>query len=283
MSGPAPHEAGKILKQLEQSARRRFGQHFLTDPSIVSRIVRGAGVKTGDRVLEIGPGLGVLTRALLEAGAEVTAIELDRDLAAWVREAYPTVRLIEGDAAKVALDEACPGSGWKVVANLPYNVGTTVLMRLLRDTGRFASVTVMLQLEVVQRLCAAPSTKAYGALTLEAGCRATPIFLFKVPPGAFHPPPKVTSAVLRLDSLPSPAVGDVTPAWFDKVVRAGFAQRRKTAANSLSALLGTDGARAAVAAAGIDPRARAESLDLAAFRQLALASFHQHAATSASS
>lgn len=266
-------ETRTLLKQLETRARKRFGQHFLVKPEIVQRIVRGARVREGDRVVEIGPGLGVLTRELLANGARVLAVELDRDLAAFIRETLPEVELIETDAARVDW-HATVEPGAKVVANLPYNVGTKVLMQMLRtgDAGVpvFQSVTVMLQKEVVDRLMAAPGTRKYGALTVEAQARASAVFVLSVEPDSFHPPPKVRSSVVRMDVRPEgPQTGGVEPAAFDRVVHAAFSQRRKTLVNSLSSLYGKDRARAAVAEAELDPGIRAERLSLAAFRALA--------------
>jgi len=262
-----------LLRELEQRARRRFGQHFLTDRSVVRRMVRGARLSPGDRVVEIGPGLGILTEQLLAAGADVTAVELDRDLAAYVERRFPELTLVQADAARVDWGEVCPGSGWKVVANLPYNVGTTLVMQLVRHPERFASVTVMLQLEVVQRMMASPGSKAYGALSLHLQSRVEPRFVLKLPPGAFHPPPKVHSAVVHLPLRATPAIGDADPKLFDKVVRAGFAHRRKTLRNSLAASWGREAADATLAAAGIDGGRRGEQLSLAEF--VALAEAHQ--------
>jgi 16S rRNA (adenine1518-N6/adenine1519-N6)-dimethyltransferase len=259
----------EVLARLEQRARRRFGQHFLTDVGVVERIVRGARVAPGERVVEIGPGLGILTAALVAAGAEVTAVELDRDLAEHVRSTFPMVRLIEGDAVKVDWAELGVGQPYKIVANLPYNVGTTLTMQLVRKPELFTSLTVMLQLEVIQRLCAEPGSKTYGALSVEVQVRARPTFLMMVPPERFHPRPKVDSAVVRLDLLPEPAVGGVSPAFFDAVVRAAFSQRRKTVLNSLGARFGRDAAREALAQAAISSELRAEQLDLDAFRRVA--------------
>jgi 16S rRNA (adenine1518-N6/adenine1519-N6)-dimethyltransferase len=257
-----------LLRELEASARKRFGQHFLTQTAVVERIVRGARLSPGDRVVEIGPGLGILTRELLRVGVDLTAIELDRDLAAYLRTALPDLRLIEGDAAKVDWAEVtAPGA--KIVANLPYNVGTTVLMQVLRS-GRFASVTVMLQKEVVDRLLAVPGNRSYGALTVEAGVHGEGVFVMAVEPGSFHPPPKVRSAVVRFDVFPDgPRVGGVDPLHFDRVVKAAFSQRRKTAANSMAGAFGKDQVERALGEQGIDLRARAESLSVAQFRALA--------------
>lgn len=266
--GSAANPRG-LLRELEQRARKRFGQHFLADPNLVRRIVRGARIEPGDRVVEIGPGLGILTEALLEAGADLTAVELDRDLAAFLRARHPSLHLVEADALKVDWSEIAPGSGWKVVANLPYNVGTTLTMDLLRQPERFRSVTVMLQLEVVERLMAEPDTRAYNALSVEAQVRARPVYLMTVLPGAFHPPPKVRSAVVRMELRESPDIGEVTPEHFDRVVRSAFQQRRKTLLNSLTGQWGRQRAAHALSEAGIDPGLRAQALDLDAFRRLA--------------
>lgn len=270
MSGASPHPRA-LLAELEQKARKRFGQHFLHDDGLVDRIVRAARIAPGERVVEIGPGLGILSRALLRAGAELTAVELDRDLAAFVREKLPEIRLIEGDALRIDWAEVAPGSGWKVVANLPYNVGTHVLMDLLRQPERFVSVTVMLQQEVLDRLMARPGGKEWGALSAEAQVRAEPVYLLPVPPGAFHPPPKVRSGVVRFDLYPAPRTHGADPAWFDKVVRAAFVHRRKTLLNSLAASFPREQVVAALAVAGIDPGVRAETLGVESLAALALA------------
>lgn len=253
-----------LLKRLEQRARRRFGQHFLAKPSIVDRIVRAARLSPGDKVLEVGPGLGVLTRALLRAEADVTAIELDRDLAQFIRDELPTVALVEADALKVNLDEVCPGSGWKVVANLPYNVGTRLVLAWVHEPQRFESLTVMLQKEVVDRIVASPGTKAYGSLTVQMAMRGRARVVCQVPPKSFHPPPKVDSAVVQL-FLEPPEWGGVDPNHFDRVVRASFAQRRKTIRNALSAAFEVARVDQALSDNGIDGRARGEVLEPAAF------------------
>lgn len=259
-----------LLRELESTARKRFGQHFLEDANIVSRIVRGARLQPGDHVVEIGPGLGVLTRALLAADVRLTAVELDRDLAAYLRRSLPDLDLIEGDAAKVDWTKVVkPGA--KVVANLPYNVGTTVVMQLLRS-GLFSSITVMLQKEVVNRFMAEPSTRAYGALTVEAAVWARPIFVAAVPPGSFHPPPKVESAVVRLDSHPDgPRTGGVDPVLFDRVVQGAFAKRRKTLVNSLRDRFPKEDILTVLEQLDIDPRIRGEALSFTQFQALASA------------
>ena len=214
----------QILRELEQRARKRFGQHFLVQRDVVVRMVRGSGVQAGDSVVEIGPGLGILTRALLEAGADLTAVELDRDLAQHLRETMPRVRLVEADALGVNWPELCPGGGWRVVANLPYNVGTPLVMTLLQYPRTFTCLSVMLQREVADRLMALPGSKTYGALSVRAQARARIRPLVQVPPNAFHPPPKVRSSVIRLDLLPEPDFGPAGEATFERVVRGAFSQ-----------------------------------------------------------
>lgn len=257
-----------LLRSLEQRARKRFGQHFLARPSIVSRIVRGARVEEGDKVLEIGPGLGVLTRALLRTGAEVTAVELDRDLAEFLREREPSLRLIEADALVVDLDEAIPEGPAKVVANLPYNVGTQLVIRLVDRPDKVSSIVVMLQKEVVQRLVAEPGSKAYGSLTVQVAARGQARWLLGVPPDSFFPPPKVDSAVVRIDLYDEAKTGGLPRENFDRLVRASFRQRRKTLVNSLGAEVGKERVQQALAALDLDPRVRAEALSHAQFVSL---------------
>ncbi len=261
------HPAAR-LRALEQGARKRFGQNFLVDPDACGRIARAAGVTPGDAVLEIGPGLGALTDALLAAGGKVTAIELDRDLAAALRDSHPQVRLVEGDALKVDLDAACPGAGWKVAANLPYNVGTLLLLRLAAD-ARFVRLALMFQREVADRIVAGPDDDAYGALSVQIQARLVPQRALTLPPGAFHPAPKVHSTVLRFDRIAEPDFGGVAPELFDRAVRLGFSLRRKKLVNALASGVPKEAALAACQAAGIDPGVRAEVLGLPEWRRLA--------------
>ncbi|TVQ90542.1 MAG: ribosomal RNA small subunit methyltransferase A [Deltaproteobacteria bacterium] len=267
-----------VLRLLEQRARRRFGQHFLCEQGVVDRIVRRAGISPGDKVLEIGPGLGILTHALTRAGAELTAVELDRDLADHIERVFPGVRLVRGDALDQRWPELLGGVPHKVVANLPYNVGTRVVMDLIDHPGLFPSVVVMLQKEVVDRLLAPPGSRTYGALSVVAQARARLAFLLAVPPRSFYPPPKVDSSVIRLEPLPEPDTGGVPVRDFDRVVKAAFSQRRKVIANSLGALFGRDEARTALERAGVDPRTRAEQVDLAGFQRIARALYPSHQA-----
>lgn len=254
-----------LLRTLEQRARKRFGQHFLARPSVCTRIVRNAGLENGSRALEIGPGLGILTEAMLAAGAEVTAIEIDDDLAERTREVYPDVRLIHADAVRTDLTEVCEGTGWTMCANLPYNVGTMLVMNAARAPQTFRRIVVMLQAEVVHRMAAGPGSKTYGALSVELGVRGRVQPLFGVPPKSFVPPPRVDSTVVRVDLFEAPRTGRTSPDDFDRMVRAAFSQRRKTLPNALAATFGKDRATAALQAVGVDVRARAETVSVEAF------------------
>ena len=257
-----------ILRGLEQKARKRCGQHFLTDIGLVETMVRRARVKPGDQVLEIGPGLGILTRVLLAAGAELTCVELDRDLADYIEEMLPEVRLIRGDAMRQDWPAILPKSPVKVVANLPYNVGTHLVMQLLAQPSLFQSIHVMLQKEVVDRMMAEPGSKAYGALSVQVQARAETAFVLGVPPGAFHPPPKVQSSVIRLIPRPTPEAGVAGIEHLDRVVKASFSQRRKTLSNSLGALLDKGAVRTVISELGWPTDIRGERLSRAQFIQL---------------
>ncbi len=260
---PLVHPSAR-LKMLETRAKRRFGQNFLADAHLVADIVDAASIVPGEPVTEIGPGLGILTQALVHAGAVVTAIEVDRDLAAALREILPEVTLVQGDA----LRQDYVGTA-KVVANLPYNVATPLLMRLL--AARVPTMVLMFQREVANRLLAEADEDPYGALSAQVQARAEVRRIRDLPPGAFHPAPKVWSTVVRFDLHPRPDFGGVDVALFDRVVRLGFCQRRKTLLNSLGSGLTRPVAAEVLAAAGIDPGRRAETVDLPGWRRLAAA------------
>ncbi len=239
-----------------------LGQHFLVDKNLLSAIVRAAGVRPGDRVYEVGPGAGALTRALLEAGAQVTAIEKDRRL-------LPLLAEVTGGRAELvvadALDypwEAVP-EGSVFVANLPYNVATPLLLRLLA-AGRFRRLVVMVQREVADRLVAGPGGKDYGPLALKVQELAEVEKLRDVPPSVFFPPPRVTSAIVRL----TPRGARPDPGYF-RFLEAAFRHRRKTLRKNLEAA-GYDRAavEAALRAVGLDPRVRPEAVPPEAFRAL---------------
>lgn len=257
-------------------ARRSLGQHFLLDPALLARVARAAGDLTHGTTIEIGPGPGGLTRALLAAGAaHVIAIERDHrciaalaDLAA----AYPSrLTLVEADALAVDIvalaDRDSSPAPLRVVANLPYNIATPLLIGWLRQASAIESLTLMFQKEVAQRLSARPSTKAYGRLSVITQWLCDVTSVFDIAPGAFLPPPAVTSTVVRLDPRPTPLAA-ADPRVLKVVLAAAFGQRRKMLRRSLASLAG--GADA-LARSGIDPTLRAEALDVAAFCALARA------------
>jgi 16S rRNA (adenine1518-N6/adenine1519-N6)-dimethyltransferase len=240
------------------------------DRGIVRRIVAAAGVAPGDTVLEIGPGRGFLTDGLLEAGARVVAVEMDRGLHGALAERLKDearLTLRHGDALR--FDLSTVPAPYKVVANLPYQVTTPLLFRLLEARPAPAVAVLMVQREVADRLLAAPGTKEYGVLTLGVRARALCEACFAVPPGAFRPPPKVRSTVVRITPRASPMLPETEMAAFMAVVRAALGRRRKTLRNALATLdLPPERGAAALAAAGIDPGARGETLDPAAFLRL---------------
>jgi len=251
-------------------AKAPRGQNFLIDKNIVRKIVRSAQVQPGERVLEIGPGRGILTDALLDASGLVVAIELDRALCASLRETFcarQNFRLIEGDA--VTFDYAEVPGPFLVVANLPYYVSTPLLFRLLEQGRRVDRMVLMLQEEVARRLAAVPGSKEYGVLSVAAQFRCDVRVAFAVPASCFRPQPKVGSAVVALTPLGHPRIAVCDEGVFFNVVRGGFAHRRKALPNSLRDE-GFDAARTAVALAqaGIDPRRRAETLSLMEFAAL---------------
>ncbi len=251
-----------LLKQLEQGAKKRFGQHFLCSTRVVQQIVAASGVGTDSRVLEIGPGLGVLTEALLAAGAQLTAVELDRDMAGFIRSRLPEIQLVEADAAQIDFSTLLDGGGWRCVSNLPYNAGTRMITRMLSTPQTFERLVVMVQREVAERLVAPAGDRKRGSLSVFTEARAAARICIRVPPGAFHPPPKVHSAVVDMVLHQSPKIQGVDVAVFDKTVRSLFVQPRKTTRNNLSASLGRELADGVLATVGIEPRRRPATLEL---------------------
>jgi 16S rRNA (adenine1518-N6/adenine1519-N6)-dimethyltransferase len=246
--------------------RKRFGQHFLHDAGIIGRLVSAIRPREGERVIEIGPGEGVLTGPLLESGARVTAIELDRDLAAALPErlGFPEgLEVIQADVLEVDLG-ALAGERVRVVGNLPYNISTPIMFHLFAWRDTIADMHFMLQKEVVDRLVAGPGSKQYGRLSVMAAFHCRMERLFTVPPGAFRPPPRVDSAIIRM--IPRD-LGEETLArlpQLEEVVRRAFGQRRKTLRNALKGVLDEK----QIDAAGIDPKARAETISLEGFLNL---------------
>lgn len=230
--------------------RKRFGQHFLHDQGVLARIVDTLALQPGDAVVEIGPGEGALTRRLLERVAMLTAIEIDRDLADALEAEFPRDRLVLHRADALEFDFAALPAGARIVGNLPYNISTPILFRLAEHASRFRDFHFMLQLEVVERMVAAPSTPEYGRLSVMLQARFAMQNLFRVGAGAFRPPPKVESAVVRM----VPLQGVALPAGFSDVVRRAFSARRKTLRNALAL------APAQFEALGLDPQLRPENL-----------------------
>lgn len=250
-------------------ARKRYGQHFLHDPGVIARIVAAIDPRPGERIVEIGPGPGALTAPLLERCGRVEAIEIDRDLIAPLRarcEALGELVIYNTDVLKFDF-RALRGSGapLRVCGNLPYNISTPVLFRLLAVGDCIADLHFMLQKEVVLRMAALPGSRTYGRLTvmLAAACRVEP--LFRVGRGAFNPPPAVDSMVVRLVPYTTVPFPLPDPARFARLVAAAFMARRKTLRNGLRGLVGPEG----FAAAGIDPGQRPETVAPAGFAALA--------------
>jgi 16S rRNA (adenine1518-N6/adenine1519-N6)-dimethyltransferase len=228
--------------------RKRFGQHFLHDPAVVRRIVEAIAPAADDFVVEIGPGEGVLTRPLAERAGRLEAIEIDRDLAAAL--AAERIKVHVADALEFDFGQLPQGT--RVVGNLPYNISTPLLFHLARFADRLRDLHFMLQREVVDRMVALPSTPAYGRLSVMLQARFSMQKLFRVAAGAFRPPPKVESAVVRLVPLAAPL--DQGAERFADVVRRAFSARRKTLRNALGL------AAEEIEALGIDPRLRPENL-----------------------
>jgi len=233
-------------------ARKRFGQHFLHDPGILKRLVEAIAPARGDVMVEIGPGEGALTRPLLERLDHLTVIEIDRDLASRLSLDFAPVRLTVVAADVLEHDFSTFPAGLRIVGNLPYNISTPVLFHLARYAERVRDMHFMLQREVVDRMVALPSTPAYGRLSVMLQVRFAMAKLFNVAPGAFRPPPKVDSAVVRL--VPLAQKPDCDDALLERIVREAFSARRKTLRNALPL------AAAGYATLGIDPSLRPENL-----------------------
>lgn len=251
-------------------ARKRFGQNFLHDVHWIERIARAVDARHGDRIIEIGPGQAALTRELVSDCGHISAVEIDRDLAAWLRTQFPeeALTLIEADALSLdwkALAEESPEQRLRIVGNLPYNISSPLLFALMQAADHVADQHFMLQREVVERMVAEPGGKTYGRLSVMLQWRYHMVKLFDVPPGAFNPPPKVVSSVVRMIPKKAEEVPAVDFELFSCVVAHAFGQRRKTLRNALGKLMSAE----AIAACGVDPGARAETLALEAFVALA--------------
>jgi len=245
--------------------RKRFGQNFLTDADIIRSLVEAIRPQPDDIMVEIGPGLGAMTQPLLQRLNHLHAVELDRDIVAWMQTHYPTGKITIHNVDALKFDFASLGENIRVVGNLPYNISTPILFHLLENVGHIVDMHFMLQKEVVERMVAAPSTPEYGRLSVMLQYKLQMEYLFTVPPEAFDPPPKVESAFVRAvpyAALPHPAKDETL---LGKIVTAAFGQRRKTLRNTLKGMLDDAG----FAALGIDPQLRAENLAVAQFVAIA--------------
>jgi len=245
--------------------RKRFGQNFLQDDAVIQAIARSIGPQEIDHLVEIGPGQGALTEALIGSGCQLDAIEVDRDLISLLLASfsiYPSFKLYSADALKfdfTALSKS--DEQLRVVGNLPYNISTPLIFKLLENAHIIQDMHFMLQLEVVERLAALPGSKDWGRLGIMAQFQCEVTHLFDVPPEAFFPPPKVQSAIVRLVPRPEPLYPHCDRGKLAKVVQIAFSQRRKTLRNNFKKRL-TDEDLLSI---GIDPSARAETLSLETF------------------
>lgn len=247
--------------------RKRFGQHFLRDEQILSRIEQALNIQSQDQLVEIGPGQGALTDYLIQNGASLTAVEIDRDLAAYLKEKYhqPNFNLIEADALKFDFEEL--KGPMRLIGNLPYNISTPILFHLLKYKNHIRDMHFMLQKEVIDRMIAPHNEKAYGRLSVMVQYHFDAKSLFNIPPHAFSPPPKVQSAFIRL--VPYNATnhpyGAVDLKSFENVVRSAFSLRRKTIHNSLKPWMSNDD----FAHLNLDPSLRPENLSVQDFVNIA--------------
>ena len=264
----------ELCERHDFALSKGFGQNFIVNPGICPKIVEAAGIDEEWGVLEIGPGIGVLTKELAARAKKVVAVEVDERLPALLAETLadcPNFKLVMGDVLKVDLQalirEEFAGMKVAVCANLPYYITSPIVMRLLEEKLPISNITVMVQKEAAERITAAPGTRLAGAISYGVAYYAQPRLLFNVQPGSFYPPPKVTSSVIQLQVRQTPAVDTPDEAGFFKLVRAAFSQRRKTAANSISAGTGLEKSRVteALEKAGLPPQVRPEQLTLEDF------------------
>ena len=275
-----PKNTIEIIQKHNFVFRKQFGQNFLIDPRVLDRIVESSGVGPEDCVLEIGPGIGTMTRKLAEYAKKVITVEIDDNLIPILQETLadlPNVELIHNDIMKVDIRKLCEeqneGKPIHVVANLPYYITTPIIMGLFESGVPLRNVTVMVQKEVADRMQAGPGTKDYGALSLAVQYYSKAEIVANVPANCFMPRPKVGSAVIRLSRFEEPPVSVKDPALMFRMIRAAFGQRRKTLSNALSGApdlgLTKQQAQEAIEAAGFSPTIRGEALTLQEFAKLA--------------
>ena len=258
------------MNQPPHRARKRFGQNFLHDPYVIERIVAAINPKPGESLVEIGPGQGALSFPVLQRAGKLHAVEIDRDLIARLpgeAAAYGELSLTQADALTIGPDDLPLDPPLRLFGNLPYNISTPLMFHWLRFADRIRDMQFMLQREVVERIVAGPGSKTYGRLSvwMQYHCQVDQLFLVK--PGSFRPAPKVDSAVFRLQPHRHPPWPAASSERLDELLRAAFAQRRKTLQNNLKGLLDAE----SIAACDIDPRCRADSLAPEALGRLSLA------------
>jgi 16S rRNA (adenine1518-N6/adenine1519-N6)-dimethyltransferase len=275
----SPKIVKEIIKKHGFHFSKKLGQNFLIDYNILDKIVEGARIEQEDGVLEIGPGIGTMTQVLSEMSDKVLAIEIDKSLLPILEETlrdYPNTKVIHGDVLRLPLEEILHNNFGnkkiKVVANLPYYVTTSIIMKLLEEELPIESITIMIQKEVAQRIHATPGGKEYGALSVAVQFYAQPHIITTVPPTVFMPPPSVESTVIRLDILKQPRVEVANRKLYFDVVKAAFGKRRKTLLNALSSgNLGIEkkAIEEILSSIGIDGKRRGETLSLQEFADIA--------------
>ena len=269
----SPEVVHYICKRFDIKMSKKLGQNFLIKRGIVDEIVHAAELTPGEPVLEVGPGIGTLTQGLAQSGADVTAIELDRRLLAVLDTtlaSYDNVRIIHGDVLKLDVPSIMNHKPFKVVANLPYYITTPIIMSLLESKLPIERLVVMVQKEVALRMVAKPGTKDYGALSVAVQYYTEPDIVLDVPPKSFLPAPAVTSSVIRCVLRDKPPVDVIDEKLFFRVVKAGFAQRRKTFANTMKTTgLSKDRIEELLAKANIDGQRRGETFTLQEFADVA--------------
>lgn len=269
----SPEVVHYICKRFDIKMSKKLGQNFLIKRGIVDEIVHAAELTPGEPVLEVGPGIGTLTQGLAQSGADVTAIELDRRLLEVLDTtlaSYDNVRIVHGDVLKLDVSTIMNHKPFKVVANLPYYITTPIIMSLLESKLPIERLVVMVQKEVALRMVAKPGTKDYGALSVAVQYYTEPDIVLDVPPKSFLPAPAVTSSVIRCVLRDKPPVDVIDEKLFFRVVKAGFAQRRKTFANTMKTTgLSKDRIEELLAKANIDGQRRGETFTLQEFADVA--------------
>lgn len=268
-----PLNAAAMLKRYGLRADKRLGQNFLQDPSALEKIANAAEILPDDCVLEIGPGLGSLTRYLAVSARQVAAVELDPDLLAPLKAVltpYANVRIIHGDILDLSISDLVNQAGYIVAANIPYNITSAIIRHLLESEPKPRRIVLTIQKEVAERICAQPGDLSLLALSVQV--YGQPSIRAKIPAGSFHPIPNVDSAIIRIDIYDQPLISADMLDTFFKLIKAGFSQKRKTLRNSLSSGLHIKpvDAESLLMSAGIDPMRRAETLSIEEWKQLCL-------------